>query len=122
MNSCDEQFDNPVYRTHQDNKIVKGVCEIEFSSAHISLAGRWSCWLYECENSGHDCWTNNDITEGGSMMNLTRKEFLVEVKFCWNRFIILLSSFHQHPKSFTTFLFSDQTTCVVFGKCKYYRA
>ena len=29
---------------------------------------------------------------------------------------------HPHPKSFTTLLFSGQTTCVLFGKCKSYRA
>ena len=78
MHSCDEKFRHPLYRIQQGNETLKGVCEIEFSSVHLSLGGKWSCELYECENLGPDC-----KNEG----NWTSNEFVVEVRFCWNMFI-----------------------------------
>ena len=79
MHSCDEKFDRPLHRIQQGNETSKGVCEIEFPSAHLSHGGKWSCELYECENLGPDCW-NDTLAEGGRLGNWTRKEFLVEVK------------------------------------------
>ena len=79
MNSCDEKFDHPLYRIQQGNETVKGVCEIEFSSAHIALGGKWSCDLYECESLSPDCW-NDTLVEEGRLGNWTRNEFVVEVK------------------------------------------
>ena len=80
MHSCYEKFDHPLYRIQQGNETVKGVCEIEFLSAHLSLGGNWSCELYVCEKL-ENC-ANDTLLEGGRMGHWTRNEFVVEVLFC----------------------------------------